>query len=186
MKLQLMQAAVVYLKNRASRAWTTSEDVPQNKQIPEEEKTNLRNQLLPLISSSPSQIRLQLVPMLQKILNNDFPSQWPDFFDRTFQLLNTNDANSVYAGLQCMVALCRMYRFRDGETKQQFQQIVNPSFPRMLTIATGLVQEISVEAWEMLHTVMKAYKHAIYVCHQITKQSDGEVGPSAGADGHAV
>ena len=123
----------------------------------------MRNQLLPLLSSSPSQVRLQLAPMLQKILNSDFPSKWPDFFDRTMHLLSTNDANSVYAGLQCMVALCRMYRFKSGDTKTEFHQLVNASFPQLLVIANGLVQETSLEAWEMLHIVMKAYKHAIYV-----------------------
>ena len=103
--------------------------------------------------------------MLQKILNADFPSEWPDFFDRTMQLLATNDASSVYAGLQCMVALCRMYRFKSGETRTEFNQVVLASFPQLLAIANGLVQETSPDAWEMLHIVMKAYKHAIYVGH---------------------
>ncbi|KAL9637334.1 MAG: hypothetical protein Q9164_002255 [Protoblastenia rupestris] len=98
-------STVVYLKNRASRAWSSSDDFPQNKQIPEDEKTNLRDRLLPLLASSPPQIRAQLIPLLQKILNADFPSKWPGFLERTLQLLATNDASSVYAGLQCMFEL---------------------------------------------------------------------------------
>ena len=62
-----------------------------------------------------------------------------------------------------MVALCRMYRFKSVETKVEFHQVVKASFPQLLVIANGLVQETSLEAWEMLHITMKAYKHAIYV-----------------------
>ena len=160
---ELTGTAVVYLKNRASRGWTTSDELPHNKKIPQDEKANLRNEILSLLATSTSQIRLQLIPMLQKILNTDFPTQWPSYFDRTMQLLNTNEANSVYAGLQCMVALCRLYRFKSGETRTDFNQIVDASFPRLLEIANGLVQERSLEAWEMLHIIMKAFKQTIYV-----------------------
>lgn len=83
--------------------------------------------------------------------------------DVTLQLLNTNDANSVFAGLHCMLAICRMYRFKGGETRAEFNQIVEASFPQVLAIATRLADETSPETWEMLHIIMKAYKHAIYV-----------------------
>ena len=55
-----------------------------------------------------------------------------------------------------------MYRFRSGD-RAEFHHIVDVSFPQLLAIANGLVQETSLEAWEMLHTAMKAFKHAIYV-----------------------
>ena len=101
--------------------------------------------------------------MLQKILSNDFPTKWPNFFDKTVEFLNTNDASSVHAALQCLVAVCRLYRFKSGETRAEFNQIVEISFPQTLTIANGLVQEEGIEAWEMLHIIAKAFKHTIYV-----------------------
>lgn len=83
--------------------------------------------------------------------------------DITTGLLNTNDANSVFAGLQCMLALCRTYRFKAGENREDFNHIVQISFPQLLSIGTRLVDETSLEAGEMLRITMKAYKHAIYV-----------------------
>lgn len=83
--------------------------------------------------------------------------------DITLQLLNTNDANSVFAGLNCMLAICRVYRFKGGENRGDFNQIVQASFPQLLSIGTRLVHETSLEAWEMLRILLKAYKHAIYV-----------------------
>lgn len=83
--------------------------------------------------------------------------------DITLQLLNTNDASSVFAGLNCMLAICRVYRFKGGENRGDFNQIVQGSFPQLLSIGTRLVNETSLEAWEMLRILLKAYKHAIYV-----------------------
>lgn len=133
------------------------------KQIPDEEKTSLRNRLLPILASSVSQVRSQLIPILQKILQHDFPATWPNFMDITLQLLNTNNASSVLSGLHCMLAICRVYRFKGGDSREDFNQIVQMSFPQMLAIGTRLVDETSLDAWEMLRIVMKAYKHAIYV-----------------------
>lgn len=84
--------------------------------------------------------------------------------DISTQLLNTNDANSVFAGLQCVLAICRTYRFKAGENRDDFNRIVQLSFDQLLSIGTNLVNETSIEAGEMLRIVIKAYKHAIYVC----------------------
>lgn len=155
---------MVYLKNRVTRGWAPGEEFPNNKPISEEEKLGLRNRLLPFLASSSAQIRSQLVPILQKILQYDFPTNWPNFMDITLQLLNTNDANSVFAGLSCMLAICRVYRFKGAEDRGDFNQIVQASFPQLQSIGTRLVDETNLEAWEMLRIVLKAYKHAIYVC----------------------
>ena len=79
------------------------------------------------------------------------------------QLLHTQDASSVFAGLQCMMAICKTYRFKAGETKDEFNAIVQVSFDALLSIGRRLVGETSIEAGEMLRLVVKTYKHAIYV-----------------------
>lgn len=159
---QVRLSTVVYLKNRVTRGWSPSEDSPQNKAIGEDEKLRFRERLLPVLASSPPRIRQQLVPVLQKILHHDFPEKWPAFINITVQLLNTNDASSVFAGLQCLLAICRVYRFKSGENRTDFDKIVEATFPRLLTIGQGLVNEISEDAGEMLHIVLKAYKHATF------------------------
>lgn len=159
----LLLLAVVYLKNRITRGWSPAEDYPQNKPIPEDEKLRFRNRLLPVLAASQAQVRQQLIPILQKILHYDFPEKWPNFMDITLQLLNTQDVNSIFAGLQCLLAICRVYRFKAGENRTDFDKIVAAAFPRLLEIGTGLVAESSNDAGEMLRIVMKAYKHAIYV-----------------------
>jgi importin-7 len=117
------------------------------------------------MASSQGLVRQQLIPVLQRILHFDFPNNWPTFMDYTMQLLNTNDAASVLAGLQCLLAICRAYRFRSSETenRQHFDKIIEASFPRLLAICNELVNQESDEAGEMLHLALKAYKHATWV-----------------------
>ncbi|KAF2473139.1 ARM repeat-containing protein [Lindgomyces ingoldianus] len=155
-------STVVYLKNRISKGWAPAEEFSHAKPIPENEKDSFRNRLVPILAASQTQVRVQLIPTLQKILAYDFPQRWPNFLDMTIQLLNAGDANSVFAGVQCLLAICKIYRFKSGENRVDFDNIVAMSFPQLLNIGNSLVNETSLEAGEILRTVLKVYKHAIY------------------------
>ncbi|EON65354.1 hypothetical protein W97_04592 [Coniosporium apollinis CBS 100218] len=157
-------STVVYLKNRISKGWLSAEDIPQAqaKPIPEEERAVVRSRIVPVLVTASPPVRAQLIPTLQKILASDFPQKWPDFLDLTVQLLSSSDANSVFAGVQCLLTICRIYRFKAGQNKPEFDGIVAATFPRLLGIGNGLLNETSIEAGEILRTVMKTFKHAIY------------------------
>jgi len=155
-------STVVYLKNRISKGWSPAEEYSQAIPIPEEEKAAFRSRLVPVLVASPPQVRLQLIPTLQKILAYDFPAKWPDFLDITIQLLNAGNIESVFAGVQCLLAICKIYRFKSGENRADFDKIVAMSFPQLLNIGNSLAGETSLEAGEILRTVLKVYKHAIY------------------------
>ena len=118
------------------------------------------------MAASQGLVRQQLIPVLQRILHFDFPDRWPSFLTYTVQLLNTNDAASVLTGLQCLLAICRAYRFKASDTdiRSHFDKIIESTFPRLLAICNELVAQESDEAGEMLHLALKAYKHATWVC----------------------
>ena len=158
-----VRAAVVYLKNRVSKGWSPAEEFSQAKPIPEDEKQSFRNRLVPVLVSATPQVRVQLIPTLQKILAYDFPQRWPNFLDITVQLLNAQDVASVFAGVQCLLAICKIYRFKSGENRADFDKIVAMTFPQLLLIGDQLQQQDTLEAGEILRTVLKVYKHAIYV-----------------------
>lgn len=122
----------------------------------------MRARIVPVLAHAQPNVRAHLIVALQKILHYDFPKQWPQFVDITIGLLNAQDVSSVFAGLQCLLAMCRTYRFKLGDSREDFDTIVEATFPQLLTIGNSLVQETSLEAGEMLRTVLKAYKHAIY------------------------
>lgn len=145
-----------------TRGWSLPEDSTGIKPISDHEKAAVRARLVPVLARAAPNTRAQLVVALQKILHNDFPKQWPDFVDLTMTLLNGSDMPSIFAGLQCLLAICRTYRFKLGDSREDFDKIVEATFPRLLAIGNGLVDEESLEAAEMLRTVLKSYKHAIY------------------------
>ncbi|EMC92732.1 hypothetical protein BAUCODRAFT_259877 [Baudoinia panamericana UAMH 10762] len=155
-------STVVYFKNRINKGWGLSQDASPEHGIPEQEKATVRARLVPIIATAQPNARAQLVVALQKILHTDFPKHWPNFVDITNNLLNAQDVRSVFAGLQCLLAICRTYRFKMGDNRSDFDQIVAVTFPHLLQIGNSLVAEESIEAGEMLRTVLKAYKHAIY------------------------
>ncbi|KAK4143566.1 armadillo-type protein [Dichotomopilus funicola] len=161
----LQLPTVIYLKNRVNRAWERSEYYPNETVIPDDAKARFRERLLPILAGSQTLVRHQLVPILQRILHFDFPERWPSFMDYTLQLLNTNDPGSVLAGLQCLLAVSRTYRFKasDTDSRAHFDKIIEASFPRLLVICNELVNQESDEAGEMLHIALKCYKHATWV-----------------------
>ncbi|KAK0725706.1 armadillo-type protein [Lasiosphaeris hirsuta] len=163
--VNLQLPTVIYLKNRVNRAWQRQEHYPTESVIPEDAKARFRDRLLPILAGSPNLVRHQLVPILQRVLHFDFPERWPTFMDYTIQLLNTNEAPSVLAGLQCLLAICRAYRFKanDGDSRAHFDKIIEASFPRLLVICNELVNQESDEAGEMLHIALKSYKHATWL-----------------------
>jgi len=168
--------ASVYLKNRITKRWAP-EASDKLRAIPDSEKTTIKQRILPILRSAPPPIRAQLIAALQKILHYDFPDKWPDFLQATTNLLNTQDIGSVFVGLQCLLAICRVYRFKMGDTRADFDKIVEQTFPHLLNIGNSLVNETSLEAGEMLRVVLKAYKHAIYVsrrsrCQQLCANND--------------
>ncbi|PFH56452.1 hypothetical protein XA68_16482 [Ophiocordyceps unilateralis] len=158
-------STVIYIKNRVTRSWFPSEQFANDKPIPEDEKARIRDMLVPILASSDGPVQQQLVPVLQRILQCDFPARWPRFVDFTMELLNTNSPRSVHAGLLCLLALCRAFRYKSSDThdRLQFDTIVETSFSRLLVICNELVTQESDEAGEMLHLALKAYKHATWI-----------------------
>ncbi|UKZ74242.1 hypothetical protein TrVFT333_001904 [Trichoderma virens FT-333] len=158
-------ATVIYIKNRVNRSWYQAEGIPSESSIAEDEKVRIRDRLVPILASSEGLVRQQLIPVLQRILQCDFPSRWPRFLEFTLELLNTNNPNSALAGLQCLLAICRAFRYKSNESqdRQHFDNIVEASFPRLLAICNELVNQESDEASEMLHLALKAYKHATWL-----------------------
>ena len=157
-----MATAAVYLKNRGTLAWNPADDYPQAKRIPDNERAKFRQRLVPLLAPADPRVRSQLVTILQAILHKDFPGAWPQFFDITVQLLQAQDVASVSAGLQCIVGICRVYRFRATDERADFEKIVSITFPQILAIGNRLAEETSDDAGEMLRAIMKAAKHTIY------------------------
>ncbi len=85
--------------------------------------------------------------------------------DYTMQLMSTNDAQGVLAGIQCLLAVCRTYRFKasGGASRDELNHIVEVAFPQLLSLCQQLLDLDSEEAGEMLHYGLKIYKQAAWL-----------------------
>jgi hypothetical protein len=69
--------------------------------------------------------------------------------DITLQLLNSNDIQSVFAGVQCLLSLTRVYRFKSDDAKRsELDRVTQATFPIILNVGTRLVDETSTDAGE--------------------------------------
>jgi len=161
-----LTTAVLYLKNKVVRSWEFNEDFPKNPQIPEREKAGFRDRLVPTLASSAPQVRQQLMPLIGKVLHYDFPEKWPSYMDITLRLLGSNDIGSIFAGVQCLLSLCRVYRFKQANDKrEELDRVTQATFPTLLALGNRLVEETSTDAGDMLKMIIKTYKHVVYVSY---------------------
>jgi len=138
------------------------------------ERATIKTRLLPVIRGPTPQVRAQLLHTLQKILQEDFPSRWPEFLQATVALLSAGDAASVSVGVQCMLGIARTYRFKSADKREDFDHIVQQTFPQLLNIANSLVNETSLDAGEILRTILKTYKHTIFVSSKVLHMRSGQ------------
>ncbi|CAK7245760.1 MAG: Nonsense-mediated mRNA decay protein 5 [Sporothrix thermara] len=158
-------SAAIYVKNRVNRAWTFVDVYPDERLLTEDEKAQVRNRLLPILGAATGIVRQQLVPLLQRILHWDYPAKWPTYMEYTMQLLSTNNAQGVLAGIQCLLSVCRTYRFKasGGASRDELTNIVEIAFPQLLGLCQQLLELDSEEAGEMLHYALKIYKQAAWL-----------------------
>jgi importin-7 len=99
-----------------------------------------------------------------KILHYDFPDKWPTYIHSTISLLQSNEAGAVFTGLQCLLAICRVYRLKSAQDKrEELEGVIQATFPLIMRIGSKLVENDDKDSGEMLRLIFKSYKHAIYV-----------------------
>jgi hypothetical protein len=152
------------MKNRVSKAWSkdTAETYNTNT-ISDMDKSVFRPQLIhALVVASPA-IRVQFTAILNKILATDYPNAWPEFYDLTLNLLQSEQIEQVYAGLTMLLELSKVYRWKSADHRAGLDSVVTNIFPVALQIAGKLLLDDNIAAGTMLVLILKSYKSAIAV-----------------------
>ncbi|CAA19115.1 karyopherin/importin beta family nuclear import/export signal receptor Nmd5 [Schizosaccharomyces pombe] len=159
--LPTQQAAVIYLKNRVSRSWSSIDDAPSPLDIPEEQKALFRQNILPVLLQSPMSTRSHLMAILNIILSTDFPEYWPGFSEYTSNLVHSTERCEVYAGLICFHELAKVYRWRLDDRQRDIGPLVAALFPTILQLGQGLINLEDNDSAEMLRLILKTFKSVI-------------------------
>lgn len=163
-ELPIKKACLIYFKNTVIRNWK------DGKGIDHDEKPIVRERLLPTIVHSDRSMKVIFIPILNDILVNDYPNEWPTFLQETTQLLsNTNDLDSLYTGMLCFSELCRKYRWmKNADRSTQLDPIIEQYFPILVQIGNEIIKDpnSSDNHWqlaEIVRLVMKCYKFVTYM-----------------------
>ena len=109
-------AASIYLKNRVKSSWraplppsayAASVKPPPYTAIPPSDRQSLKTNLLPLLAAlagdaGSNAVKAQVAEALGKIVDIDFPNEWPGLTDEIMTLLGGNEGQ-VEAGLRATV-----------------------------------------------------------------------------------
>ncbi|KAI7906287.1 armadillo-type protein [Cokeromyces recurvatus] len=159
LELGARQAAAIYFKNRLNKAWDGEREsaVPINN----EDRNMVKQTILQALVTAPNQVQVQLTSTLNTILTNDFPDNWPNFISELERLLTSTDVRLIYVGLLALREVVRVYQWRTGSKREPFRQLVKLTFPVIQTIASGLINNDSIEAAEILKLALKIYHAGI-------------------------
>jgi hypothetical protein len=156
------------MKNRVGKAWSQmNSETYHTNPIITADKNLFRPLLIQALVVATPTIRVQYTDMLSKILQSDYPAQWPEFQDLTLSLLQSGDINQVYAGLSMLFELTKVYRWKSGDSRMGLEGVVSVLFPVALQIAGKLLVDPNVAAGTMLVLILKAYKSAIAVSSKL-------------------
>lgn len=106
-------AGSIYLKNRITNSWRApTSNLPQHLSknyvpIPPSDRQSLKTNILPLLaalSADPQSaaVKAQVAAVLSKVVDNDYPDNWPGLMDEIVVLLGGGEGQ-IEAGLRATV-----------------------------------------------------------------------------------
>ncbi|CAJ0650459.1 16009_t:CDS:10 [Entrophospora sp. SA101] len=159
------QAVSIYLKNRIRTSWYIDEEeqIPSNVvAIDLQDREAFKANILNILVTVPSIIRVQVLDSLRRVLGVDFPEKWPNYMDQVITLLTSNDLKISYIGLLGLQQVVKVYQWRSPDVKDPLIEIIQKSFPILLQIAEIIINETNVDAGEMMKIIVKTFGSSIH------------------------
>ncbi|KAM0754334.1 ARM repeat-containing protein [Meredithblackwellia eburnea MCA 4105] len=174
-------AAAIYIKNRVNSSWrdapppsvlATLSASSRYIDIPPSDRQALKTNILPLLAAlakdaSGGAIKLQIAAVLGKVVDADFPEDWPGLVGEVASLLSSGEGE-IEAGLRATVEILRTFRYsRKDPGSHILGDLVTHLFPRLLVLAQQIVAPLPADAASLqrqgalLQLVLKAYKNGI-------------------------
>ena len=88
----------------------------------------------------------------------DFPNNWDGVVEKVMQYVNTQSFPAMQGAFTALRVIMRSYMFTDYDDRESrfgLHQIVSFEFPTLLAAYSALLEQSSVEAWDLLLTLNK-------------------------------
>ncbi|XP_075863643.1 importin-8 isoform X2 [Microcebus murinus] len=130
------QAAAIYLKNMVTQYWPDREPPPGEVIFPfnihENDRQQIRDNIVEGIIRSPDLVRVQLTMCLRVIIKHDFPGHWPAVVDKIdYYLQLQSNSGSWLGSLLCLYQLVKTYEYKKAEEREPLIAAMQIFLPRI-------------------------------------------------------
>uniref|UniRef100_A0AAR2IVC8 Importin N-terminal domain-containing protein n=1 Tax=Pygocentrus nattereri TaxID=42514 RepID=A0AAR2IVC8_PYGNA len=158
------QAAAIYLKNMVSQYWQDREpslgEVVFPFNIHENDRGQIRENMVEAIIQCPESIRAQLTVCLRTIIKHDFPGRWTGIVDKISLYLQSQNSGSWYGSLLALYQLVKTYEFRKAEERAPLLAAMQLFLPRIQQLITQLLPDATVFSVLIQKQILKIF-HAL-------------------------
>uniref|UniRef100_A0A672NS18 Importin-8-like n=1 Tax=Sinocyclocheilus grahami TaxID=75366 RepID=A0A672NS18_SINGR len=158
------QAAAIYLKNMVSQYWQDREPTlgevvfPFN--IHENDRGQIRENMVEAIIGCPESIRAQLTVCLRAIIKHDFPGRWTGVVDKINLYLQSQNSGSWYGSLLALYQLVKNYEFKKAEERDPLLAAMQIFLPRLQQLITQLLSDATFISVLIQKQILKIF-HAL-------------------------
>ncbi|XP_030575917.1 importin-8 isoform X4 [Archocentrus centrarchus] len=158
------QAAAIYLKNMVSQYWQDREpsvgEVVFPFNIHENDRQQIRDQILEGIIRCPESIRAQLTMCLRAIIKHDFPGRWTAIVDKINLYLQSPNSGSWYGALLALYQLVKTYEYRKADEREPLLAAMQIFLPRIQQIISQLLADGTIFSVLIQKQILKIF-HAL-------------------------
>uniref|UniRef100_A0A8C1G3N2 Importin 8 n=1 Tax=Cyprinus carpio carpio TaxID=630221 RepID=A0A8C1G3N2_CYPCA len=158
------QAAAIYLKNMVSQYWQDREpslgEVVFPFNIHENDRGQIRENMVEAIIRCPESIRAQLTVCLRAIIKHDFPGRWTGVVDKINLYLQSQNSGSWYGSLLALYQLVKNYEFKKAEERDPLLAAMQIFLPRLQQLITQLLSDATFISVLIQKQILKIF-HAL-------------------------
>uniref|UniRef100_A0A3P9BM75 Importin 8 n=1 Tax=Maylandia zebra TaxID=106582 RepID=A0A3P9BM75_9CICH len=158
------QAAAIYLKNMVSQYWQDREpsvgEVVFPFNIHENDRQQIRDQILEGIIRCPESIRAQLTMCLRAIIKHDFPGRWTAIVDKINMYLQSPNSGSWYGTLLALYQLVKTYEYRKADEREPLLAAMQIFLPRIQQLISQLLVDATIFSVLIQKQILKIF-HAL-------------------------
>ncbi|KAG8438463.1 hypothetical protein GDO86_004870 [Hymenochirus boettgeri] len=155
------QAAAIYLKNMVSQYWPDREpqagEVVFPFNIHENDRHQIRENIVEGIIRSPDLVRAQLTLCLRVIIKHDFPGRWTGVVDKIGFYLQSQNPGSWLGSLLCLYQLVKTYEFKKADERAPLIAAMQIFLPRLQQQIVQLIPDSSHYSVLMQKQILKIF-----------------------------
>uniref|UniRef100_A0AAX7VLM5 Importin N-terminal domain-containing protein n=1 Tax=Astatotilapia calliptera TaxID=8154 RepID=A0AAX7VLM5_ASTCA len=156
--------SAIYLKNMVSQYWQDREpsvgEVVFPFNIHENDRQQIRDQILEGIIRCPESIRAQLTMCLRAIIKHDFPGRWTAIVDKINLYLQSPNSGSWYGTLLALYQLVKTYEYRKADEREPLLAAMQIFLPRIQQLISQLLVDATIFSVLIQKQILKIF-HAL-------------------------